>query len=142
MADKQCPECGETVDEAKAFCPGCGHAFVEEKQRTDSSAYQSLDHTQQMGQTMYNAMLSDMGLNISTRPDAEKRVEVLTPVASKATGMPKPQLPVEYPQPPIKGSGNRTIWILVAVGAVAVLLALLVIIAAAGILFYYRSGPA
>src|SRR5438270_13395379 len=81
MPDKTCPQCSEQVDEAKAFCPACGNAFVEEEKRTDTSAYEKMDHTVQMGQTMYNAMLSDMGLNVKKEP--EKRVEVLKPVGVK-----------------------------------------------------------
>lgn len=71
MATKQCGNCSEMVDEAKAFCPGCGDAFVDEEQRENVSDFDKLDSTVQLGQTMYNQMLSDMGLNISkTAPPA------------------------------------------------------------------------
>jgi len=73
MALRQCDKCSEMVDEAKAFCPECGNVLVEEKQREEESAYESMDGTMQFGQTMYNQMLSDMGLNISAAPD--KKVE-------------------------------------------------------------------
>ena len=65
MGEKQCGKCGETVDEAKAFCPGCGNAFVEEKTRTSVSDFDLSDNTVRLGDTMYNQMLSDMGLSIS-----------------------------------------------------------------------------
>jgi hypothetical protein len=63
MAQKQCGKCGELVDEAKAFCPGCGNAFVQEQVREETS-FEKMDNTLEFGQTMYNQMLSDMGLSV------------------------------------------------------------------------------
>jgi RNA polymerase subunit RPABC4/transcription elongation factor Spt4 len=81
MAEIQCGKCGEMVDEAKAFCPGCGHSFVDEKQRTSVSDYDQSKRTVQLGATMFNQMLSDMGLDISKQPDREeKRTELVTPL--------------------------------------------------------------
>jgi len=78
MVLRQCDQCNEMVDEAKAFCPGCGNAFVEEEKRQEASKFEKLDNTVQFGQTMYNQMLEDMGLNISDAPkQAEKRVETI-----------------------------------------------------------------
>src|SRR5580765_8207492 len=89
MGQKQCDKCGEMVDEAKAYCPGCGNAFVEEKKRQEASQYERMDPTVQLGQTMYDQMLSDMGLNIAKAPEiVEKRIEIIAPVATAA----KPQL--------------------------------------------------
>ncbi len=83
MALRQCDKCNEMVDEAKAFCPGCGNAFVEEE-RPKTTAFQKLDNTVQFGQTMYNQMLEDMGLNISDAPNlVEKRVEVIKPITKE-----------------------------------------------------------
>ena len=81
MGEKQCSKCGEMVDDAKAFCPGCGNAFVEEKKRTSVSEFEQLDHTVRLGDTMYNQMLSDMGLNVSKQPNrAGKNTDaVVTP---------------------------------------------------------------
>lgn len=80
MALRQCDNCGETVDEAKAFCPGCGNAFVEEERR-DASKFDELGHTVQFGQTMYNQMLEDMGLSTSATPNpVQERVEVIEPI--------------------------------------------------------------
>ena len=85
MALKQCDKCSEMVDEAKAFCPGCSNAFVEEERR-EASEFEKLDRTVQFGQTMYNQMLEDMGLNISDTPNpVEKRVEVITPIRTEIT---------------------------------------------------------
>lgn len=85
MALRQCDKCNEMVDEAKAFCPGCGNAFVEEE-KPKATAFQKLDHTVQFGQTMYNQMLEDMGLNISDAPNlVEKRDEVVAPIKSEST---------------------------------------------------------
>jgi len=68
------------VDEAKAFCPGCGHAFVEEEKRQKASEFERQANTVQLGQTMYNQMLSDMGLNTSKTPGtSDKRIEVIAP---------------------------------------------------------------
>ncbi len=83
MALRQCEKCDEMVDEAKAFCPGCGHAFVEEEARQASSGFDKAEKTVQLGQTMYNQMLSEMGLNISKKgpEQPETRVEAIAPAA-------------------------------------------------------------
>lgn len=83
MGLKQCGTCSEMVDEAKAFCPGCGNAFVEEEKREQASQFDRLDNTVQLGHTMYNQMLSDMGLNISdTAPPSQQSAETPIPKAS------------------------------------------------------------
>jgi hypothetical protein len=133
MGHRQCDKCSELVDEARAFCPACGHAFVEEEKRQTKTEFESVDHTMQMGQTMYNQMLSDMGLNISKQqPKAspEKLAEVIAPVA--------PAAPVEPGQPP--KTTNYLKWIII-IGACVLLLAFLVIIAA-GVLLYWLSARA
>jgi hypothetical protein len=127
MGQKVCDNCGETVDEARAFCPACGNAIVEEEQRQEASAFEQMDHTVQMGKTMYGNMLSDMGLNISKAPDApqpEKRVEVIAPVT------PVSQNP---PAPPAKK--NYLVWIII--GAIALFFLGLLLLGLAGFLFYY-----
>lgn len=84
MALKQCAKCNEMVEEAKAFCPGCGNAFVEEEKRQEASKFEKLESTVQFGQTMYNQMLEDMGLNISATPSpVDKRVEISAPVKTE-----------------------------------------------------------
>ena len=131
MALRQCDKCSEMVDEAKAFCPGCGHAFVEEETRKMASNFDTMDSTVQLGQTMYNQMLSDMGLNTAKAPNPnppEKRVEVLAPVAVPA----KP--PVKSPDKP-QPSGNRKWLILTGVAVGFLLLAALAIVA--GIFIYW-----
>jgi hypothetical protein len=115
------------VDEAKAFCPGCGQALVDEKIRETRSNFDTADHTMQLGQTMYNQMLSDMGLNISKAPDpVEKRIEVIAPVPTA----PKPTVAT-------KTAGSKT-WIIVGVLLVVFLLALAVIIAAAAFIYWSK----
>lgn len=69
MGSKQCSRCGEVVDEAKAFCPGCGNAFVAEEKRTTVTDFDMLNETVKLGSSMYNRLLSDMGLSISKVPD-------------------------------------------------------------------------
>src|SRR5205085_1857589 len=74
-----------------AFCPGCGHAFVEEEKRQVASKFERLDPTVQFGQTMYNQMLEDMGLNLSKAPNSpEKSVTVLSPVRTSSAPPVKP----------------------------------------------------
>lgn len=83
MTERPCDKCGEMVSVTKAFCPACGNALVEEETRSDTSEFQNLDGTMQMGQTMYNQMLSEMGLNISATP--EQLSEAVKPVVSEMT---------------------------------------------------------
>ena len=98
------------VDEAKAFCPGCGNAFVEEEKRQDRSNFEKLDNTVQLGNTMYNQMLSDMGLNISKAPEKpEKRIEVIAPIA---TTPPAKKAPAKAPR---SGSSSKLLWIVLGV---------------------------
>jgi len=86
MGLRQCEKCSEMVDEAKAFCPGCGHAFVEEQKRQKASEFERQENTVQLGQTMYNQMLSDLGLNLSKAGVPEKRIEVIAPAVAEPAG--------------------------------------------------------
>ncbi len=148
MAEKTCPQCGETVDVAKAFCPACGNAFVDEEKRTDSSAYEKMDNTVQMGQTMYNNMLSDMGLNVKKEP--EKRVEVLKPIAVQPAQTLQPvagtQLAPTPPPTPAhaetaeKKSNKKILIVTIAVAVVLVLIFAVAVIAVAIYYLYFRSG--
>ncbi len=106
------------VAEAKAFCPACGSAIIEEEKRQEESKFEKLSSTVQFGQTMYNQMLEDMGLNISAPPDrGEKRVEIIAPIPTetaapvKADAAIKPQV---IPAKPERG-GNVKWYILGAV---------------------------
>ncbi len=69
MGSKRCANCGEEVDDAKAFCPGCGNAFVEEEERETLSGFDMSNDTIKLGDTLYNQLLSDMGLSISKAPN-------------------------------------------------------------------------
>ena len=135
MAMTPCEKCGEMVDEARAFCPACGHAFVQEEQRTEQSDFERMDSTMQMGNTMYNQMLSDMGLNISKaadKPQPEKRVEVIAPIAAA----PRRDAPKPVQQPPAPSAaeaskrGRYIIWAVVGGLLLIFGLALLVVLAA------------
>src|SRR4051812_16950896 len=89
MGLRRCDKCDEMVDEAKAFCPGCGNSFVDEEKRQEASNFDKVDRTVQFGQTMYNQMLEDMGLNIGAiATPIEKRAEVIEPV--RAERIPEP----------------------------------------------------
>ena len=98
------------VDEAKAFCPGCGHAFVEEEKRQKASEFDKEDSTVQLGQTMFNQMLSDMGLNIGARQAPEKRIEMIAPVGEKTvSAAPAILKPVETKPAPVAVESNTDI---------------------------------
>jgi len=91
------------VDEAKAFCLSCGNAFVDEEERRDASKFDKVEHTVQFGQTMYNQMLEDMGLDISgLSKSAEKRVEVIAPV------VPEVAVPSENPNATVARQPTQT----------------------------------
>ena len=140
MGLKQCDKCSEMVDDAKAFCPGCGHAFVEEETRQEASNFEKMDNTVQFGQSMYNQMLSDMGLNITKVPrPAAKRVEVLAPIATAEK--PPENKPPEIKSPEIKPAeakpaGNLK-WLIS--GGVLAVVVFLFFLAAAVLIFVYWS---
>lgn len=133
MGLRKCDKCDEMVDEAKAFCPACGNAFVEEESRSAPSSFEAADSTVQLGQTMYNQMLSDMGLNISkTAEPVEKRVEVIAPVviAPAAAAPPPAEKKIEKPR-----SNRNLMWIVL--GAAVVVVAFVIILAAAAALYWF-----
>jgi RNA polymerase subunit RPABC4/transcription elongation factor Spt4 len=134
MGQKQCAKCGEIVDEAKAFCPECGHAFVEEKKRELVSDFDKSNPTVQLGATMFNQMLSDMGLNIAKEPDASEkgRVAVITPAVK--TTVTKPTTSPAAPTRP-----GRRIWIIVGVAALFLFVIAALIIVAAVILYFSQA---
>ena len=135
MGQKQCGKCGETVDEAKAFCPECGHAFVEEKKRESVSDFDKSNPTVQLGATMFNQMLSDMGLNIpkDTNPSEKGRVEVIAPAVKPAVAETKRTLP------PPTGTRRRN-WIIAGVVAVVLFVTAALIIVAAFILYFRQTA--
>ena len=128
------------VDEAKAFCPGCGSAF-EEKKRESVSEFEKVNPTVQLGQTMYNKMLSDMGLSISQAPNREeKRVESIAPAAPPAA-MPAQSPASQAPPPSPRKGWSRKTWILIGVAVFAAgFLFLAIIIVIAAILYFARSS--
>lgn len=136
MGHKQCEKCGELVDEAKAFCPGCGNAFVEEKTRSSVSEFDQSRRTVQLGQTMYNELLSDMGLKHQLRkgPD-EKRIEVIAPA------VPAPPASEVQPKPAAASPkiSTRTIVIIVVVAGFLLIGAVVLVIAAAVILYFLNA---
>lgn len=133
MGLRQCENCSEFADEAKAFCPGCGQAFVEELERTQSSNFDAMDNTVQFGQTMYNQMLSDMGLNISKTPDvAEQKVETLAPVGTSS----QPKLE-DLPKETV-GSANSRKWLYIALTLIVLMAIALFVIAVGVFVYFYR----
>jgi hypothetical protein len=103
MEQKQCAKCGETVDAAKAFCPGCGNPFVEEEVRTKVSEFDASAGTVQYGKTVYNKLLSDMGLNIS-------ELKVAPPNAVPATKPDPTETTSQKPAEQVQ-RGGRSRWI-------------------------------
>ncbi|MBP9108677.1 MAG: hypothetical protein KBF83_03890 [Pyrinomonadaceae bacterium] len=143
MVLKQCDKCSEMVDEAKAFCPACGNAFVEEERRSVTTNFEEMDMTVQLGQTMYNQMLSDMGLNVSKAPDVQEKV---VEVAAAAPAVPlqpiAPAEPVPTAQSVPSKSSNKWIWIMVGVIAAFILLGIVIVVVAAGVAFYLSPRAA
>lgn len=120
------------VDEAKAFCTGCDHAFVEEE-RPKTTNFQKMGNTVQFGQTMYNQMLEDMGLDISKSSNrSEKRVEVIAPLdtvsVQPAKKAEKAPVPATHPRkekiPDQPRAASNTKWYILAAFAVVLLLPL------------------
>ena len=134
MDSKQCERCGETVDAAKAFCPGCGNPFVQEEVRTKVSEFDASAGTVQFGNTVYNQLLSDMGLNIAEAPAAASRPGDPRPPQESAP--PSPDRPAAAPE---TGSRRKMI-ILVIVAGVLLGLAAAAILALA-VAYYFMTRP-
>ena len=128
MVEKKCSKCGEMVDEAKAFCPGCGNAVVEEKKRASVSEFDLSDHTVRLGDSMYNQMLSDMGLSISKQPNRDDAHDKPT-VQISLSGRPR-----TGSTDPVGGSKTRT----VVLALVVLLGVIMAIVIAAVLLVYFR----
>ena len=119
MALRECDKCGQMVDEAKAFCPSCDNVFVVEEQRGEASKFERLDKTVQLGNTMYDMMLSDMGLNIAKPvPAPERRVEVIAPIQTA----PAKKAPAAAVPPAGTAKSSWTLWIVLGVIGLLVLL--------------------
>ena len=125
------------VDGARAFCPGCGHALVEEKKRKITSGFESVDHTVQMGNTMYNQMLSDMGLNISKQP--KKTVATVAPAAAPTQPAVRPAENAQQVKTTSR-TPNYLMWIII--GAAVVLFLALIVVFVAALMVYWFSGRA
>lgn len=131
MALKDCGKCGEKVDEAKAFCPGCGHALVEERERTDSTSFDQADMTMHLGQTMYNQMLTDMGLNISKAPDSGNSRTNETKAIEVDPGPPAETAPK---------ASSKKFWIVTIAVAAALFFLVLIALGAAGFIVYMSGA--
>ena len=130
MGEKQCGKCGETVDEAKAFCPGCGNAFEEEKRRTTVSDFELSESNVRLSDSLYNEMLSEMGLSISKSPSPEEKK------ADPSTPSPPTVPPVEAVQIPKRASSTGKVIKAIVIAAVVGFL-LLAIVAAVGVAIYF-----
>ena len=140
MSERQCDKCGETVAASKAFCPACGHAFVDEEVRTDTSEFKMTDGTMQFSQSMYNNMLSDMGLNISKtseqlNEEVAAAVSQVQPVVPPVYAHKEELKPAAQPTPQPKKNKAR-MWLIIG----ALMLALWIVGAILVIAFYVLSG--
>ncbi len=142
MGLRQCDKCSEMVDEAKAFCPSCGHAFVEEEKRKEPSAFESMEGTMQFGQTMYNQMLTDMGLNIAGAPN--KPTETVKPAVQPAAQPRAQQIIQPAVQQVIRpatdvanqAKSGKTKWLIIGgIAFILLLLALIIVIVAAVVIW-------
>lgn len=131
MAERQCQKCGESTDEAKAFCPGCGTALVNEEKRRTTSEFEMVDSTVKLGHSMYNQMLSEMGLDLSKR--SEGRVETVEPAAPA----PDPRKTDAISAGPARA---RSPWVWIVALAVAVVALAFVVVAVAALIFYLTAG--
>lgn len=94
MSLKKCEKCWETVDEAKAFCPECGNSFEDEKARKADSEFELTGSTIKLSESAFDALLSDMGLDISDEAEegdesAEMGAADLEPPRELENGTPK-----------------------------------------------------
>jgi len=126
------------ADEAKAFCPGCGHSFVDEKQRETVSDFDQSNRTVQLGETMFNQMLSDMGLNISNPPNRQEiKSNLVAPIDPQAISPSAKQKTQPPPSAPAKRN-RKAFWIVVIVLAAIVFAIVVMLITVAGLSYYYR----
>lgn len=137
MPQHACEECGEMVDEGKAFCPSCGHAFVEEQRREKPSEFQSMDGTQQFGKTMYNQMLSDMGLNLKAVPKPRTQV-IQAAVPAAVTPAPVKEVPAA-PPPAVAEEKRSNKFLIFGIIAAFLILGFLLIVAL-GLFLWWRFG--
>ena len=136
MAQIQCGECGELSEATKAFCAGCGNPLIEEEGR-EASRFEKMDNTVQLGQTMYNQMLSDMGLSVEKGPPPpEKRVEIIAPAAPAATTT---ETSTES-TPSVATGSNKAKWIILAALIVAGLLFVGLLVAAVMIYTFWSRN--
>jgi hypothetical protein len=140
MAQRKCEKCGEAVDEAKAFCPACGEAFVAEDRRAETSVFESMEGTMQLGNTMYNQLLSDMDLNLSAKPDRDDApTEPAINIPSSAIPAPKASVSPSPSASSSLASGGR-MWLIVGLIALALFFVILLVLFAAGYIFYRSQG--
>jgi hypothetical protein len=150
MGLRQCNECEEMVDEARAFCQACGSPLVAEAQRRESSPFERTSETVQFDSSMFNAILTDMGLDLSAPPNPRNEIgETVTPLIrteTPTTAQPRPLVQTVVPSPQNKlgkadAPANTTLkWLVwAALGFVLVFLVGLVI---AALIFILWLRPA
>lgn len=89
MGLRQCNECGEMADDARAFCQACGNPLVDEAQRRESSPFEESSETVQFDPSMFNAVLADMGLDLSAPPNPSHEIgEAVPPLIRGETDAP------------------------------------------------------
>jgi hypothetical protein len=129
MSSNKCEKCGEMVEAAKAFCPECGSPLVIEEQRSSVSEFDASAGTIQFGQTVYNKLLSDMGLNIS-------ELQIAPPQDHPAETQPKAEQAAADPKTEGRPAGGRTKWIIA--GILVFLLAVTALVVVVSLFVYMR----
>ncbi len=150
MGLRECDECGEMVDDVRAFCPGCGKSFLNETQRSKPTIFDRSNETEQFDASMLNMILSDMGLDISKAPNPGEDRVVSVPQMRIEVGKPEHAKVIEpvseavrLPEdsddrPNLPGKSNLK-WFVLG-GVILVLIFLFLLVLAAAVLFFmFRS---
>lgn len=118
------------VDEVKAFCPNCGRAFLDEQHGEGPSHFDRSDKTVEFNTSLFNVMLSDMGLDISKAPDP-------APTPTGVVNIPAIQTEKPRENAPDGAKPFYTNWLFV--GLILALSVFLLVVIAAMLVFLYSS---
>ena len=145
MGLRKCNDCGEMVDEARAFCDACGNPFVHEIQPAQSGSPDSSIETVQFNETMFGAILADMGLDLSNPPNIPELPPQASQPALKIEPLNRSDATAHSPnlagtKPPPGGSfltSRVKWWLLVGIGLIIVLTFVLIVLILI-LLFWFR----
>ena len=137
------------MNDARAFCQACGNPLVAEARRTELSRFELSRETQYLDESMLLAILGDMGLDLSKRPQTadtlvENTVAVQAGSARSVQTKSIGQTNVVQPRQPTgrtRAANSNVKWLVVA--SVALLLLVSFGLFAAAVLvqaFWFRPG--